>query len=192
MESTYDVIVLGVGAMGSAAAFELTRRGRKVLGLEQYSFVHDKGSSHGQTRIIRTAYFEHPDYVPLAKRAYQRWYELEQLQGTHLFTECGCLNIGKPEGELVAGVRKAAELHHLPIELLTADDLRKRYPMFRFKDDYLGVLERDAGFLYVEDSVRAHVEAARMAGADLHENEPVICWEATSGEVAVQTEKHRY
>jgi sarcosine oxidase len=192
MESTYDVIVLGIGAMGSAAAFELARRGRRVLGLEQYSFAHDKGSSHGQTRIIRTAYFEHPDYVPLAKRAYERWYELEQLRGTHLFTECGCLNIGKPDGELVAGVRKAAELHRLPIEVLTAAERRRRFPVFQFADDYIAVLEREAGFLYVEDCVRAHVEAARSAGADLHDNEPVISWEATSSGVTVQTEKHRY
>src|SRR5262249_41545966 len=192
MESTYDVIVLGVGAMGSAAAFELTRRGRKVLGLEQFSFVHDKGSSHGQTRIIRKAYFEHPDYVPLACRAYERWYDLEQRQGVHLFTECGCVNLGKPEGELVAGVRKAAELHHLPIEVLSPKDLRQRYPQFRFSDDYLGVLERDAGFLYVEDCVKAHIDAARALAADLHDNEPVLSWEATPRGVTVKTQRQQY
>src|SRR5271169_3095468 len=94
----YDAIVLGVGGMGSAAAFELARRGRRVLGLEQFALGHDRGSSHGQTRVIRKAYFENPQYVPLLHRAYERWYDLEQRSGRHLFTECGCLSIGPPDG----------------------------------------------------------------------------------------------
>src|SRR5580693_6779259 len=97
----FDAIVLGVGGMGSAAVFELARRGLKVLGLEQFSCVHDRGSSHGNTRVIRTAYYEHPNYVPLAKRSFERWYDLEQLCGRHLLTECGCLNIGLPDSELI-------------------------------------------------------------------------------------------
>src|SRR5580704_19016352 len=105
MHGNFDVIVLGVGGMGSAACFELARRGRRVLGLEQFPLVHSRGSSHGHTRIIRTAYAEHPGYVPLAKRAFERWYELEQLTGKHLLTECPCLNAGIPGSELVEGVR---------------------------------------------------------------------------------------
>src|SRR5437868_6077464 len=96
-----DVIVLGAGGMGSAAAFELARRGRRVLVLEQFTPGHDRGSSHGQTRIIRQAYHEHPSYVPLARRAYERWYELEQLRGVHLLTSCGCLSLGRPDGEMI-------------------------------------------------------------------------------------------
>lgn len=190
-DKPYDVIVLGLGAMGSATAFELARRGRRVLGLEQFTLGHDRGSSHGQTRIIRKAYFEHPDYVPLLQRAYQRWYALEQRQGVHLFTECGCLNIGKPDGELVAGVRTAAELHRLPIENVTAAELRQRFP-FRFADDYVGVLERDAGFLYVEDCVRAHLEAAKTLGAELRGNETVVSWEATDNGVTVRTPQRTF
>src|SRR3954447_16511418 len=110
---TYDVIVLGVGGMGSAACFELARRGRRVLGLEQYPLVHSRGSSHGHTRIIRTAYYEHPDYVPLVRRAFDRWYELEQLTGRHLVTECECLNVGGPGSELVEGVRASVREHGL-------------------------------------------------------------------------------
>ena len=94
--NSFDIIVLGVGGMGSAACFELARRGHRVLGLEQFSLVHDRGSSHGQTRIIRTAYHEHPDYVPLLRRAFERWYELERIRGAHLLTECGCLAICAP------------------------------------------------------------------------------------------------
>src|SRR5262245_3495581 len=93
----YEVIVLGVGGMGSATCFELARRGRRVLGLEQFALAHDRGSSHGQTRIIRTAYYEHPAYVPLVRRAYERWYELEQLTGKHLLTSCPCLSLGTPD-----------------------------------------------------------------------------------------------
>src|SRR5262245_57093528 len=112
----YDVIVLGVGGMGGSAAAELARRGRRVLGLEQFDLAHDRGSSHGSTRVIRTAYFEHPAYVPLARRSFQLWYELEQRTGRHLLTPCGCLSIGRPGGELIDGVRRAAREHGLAIE----------------------------------------------------------------------------
>src|SRR3954469_21088373 len=155
MSNSFDVIVLGVGGMGSAACFELARRGRRVLGLEQFPLVHARGSSHGHTRIIRTAYYEHPNYVPLLRRAWERWYELEQLTGRHLLTECGCLNAGPADGELVNGVRASAREHGLPVEELTADEIARRYP-FRLPPNFAGVLERQAGFLYVEECVRAH------------------------------------
>src|SRR5947209_14774553 len=141
-DGSYDVIVVGPGGMGSAAAFELARRGRRVLGLEQFAFAHDQGSSHGHTRIIRKAYYEHPDYVPLVCRAYERWYDLEQRTGRHLLTECPCLSIGPPASRLITGVQESADRHRLPVEDLSADDLRRRYPAFRFDDSYVGVLER--------------------------------------------------
>lgn len=94
MTATYDAIVLGVGGMGSAALFELAKRGLRVLGLEQFAVGHDRGSSHGQTRIIRTAYYEHPAYVPLVRRSFAGWYDLEQRTGRHLLTECRCLSVG--------------------------------------------------------------------------------------------------
>jgi sarcosine oxidase len=188
----YDVIILGLGGMGGAAAFELARRGRKVLGLEQFGLVHDRGSSHGLTRIIRKAYFEHPDYVPLLRRAYERWYELEQRLGVHLFTECGCLSIGKPDSELVAGVRQAAEQHHLPVENLDPMQLRQRFPAFQFDDAYVGVLERDAGYLNVEACVQAHLDAARALGADLRGEEPALSWEVAGKGVTVRTAHGSY
>src|SRR5271166_2096069 len=117
-ERRYDTIVLGLGGMGSAAAFELARRGRRVLGLEQFSLVHDRGSSHGHTRIIRKAYFEHPAYVPILQRAYERWYELEQAVGQHPFTECGCLSIGVEGAELIEGIHRSAAEHRLCVEPL--------------------------------------------------------------------------
>src|SRR5439155_5152162 len=113
---TYDVIVIGAGGMGSAAAFELARRGRRVLALEQFALGHDQGSSHGLTRIIRQAYYEHPDYVPLVRAAYGKWYELEQRCGRHLLTNVPCLSLGAADSELITGVRRSAAQHGLPVE----------------------------------------------------------------------------
>src|SRR4051812_40177158 len=136
MVERYDVIVIGLGGMGSAAAFELARRGRRVLGLEQFALGHQRGSSHGSTRIIRKAYYEHPDYVPLVRRAYERWYDLEQRVGRHLLTECDCLSIGQPGGELIEGVRLSAAQHQLPIAEVSSAELRGRYPAFHFGPEY--------------------------------------------------------
>jgi sarcosine oxidase len=191
-DNSYDVIVLGVGGMGSAAAFELARRGRRVLGLEQFSLGHDQGSSHGHTRIIRKAYYEHPDYVPLVLRAYERWRDLERRQGRTLLTECPCLSIGRPDGELIAGVRQSAERHGLPVEHLDAGAMRRCYPAFHFSDEYVGVLEPSAGFLYVDDCVRAYVAEARRLGATIRDDEPVISWKAEGEGVLVETSASRY
>src|SRR5260370_10724482 len=117
-DAIYDVIVLGVGGMGSAALFELARRGRRVLGLEQFGVAHDRGSSHGETRIIRKAYFEHPDYVPLLHRSYDLWHELERETGRKLLHPVGLFIAGNPACESGSGTLLAAERHHLPIERL--------------------------------------------------------------------------
>jgi sarcosine oxidase len=188
----YDAIVLGVGGMGSAALFELARRGRRVLGLEQFALGHDRGSSHGQTRVIRKAYYEHPDYVPLVCRAYEHWYDLEQRCGRQLLVECGCLNIGPPHGELVPGALRAATQHGLPVESFSAEELRRRYPAFRFGDDVAAVLEHEAGFLFVEECVRSHAEQAQRLGAVLHADETVVSWEVTAAGVVVRTARDSY
>lgn len=188
----FDVIVLGVGGMGGAAASELARRGRRVLGLEQFAVGHDRGSSHGSTRVIRTAYYEHPDYVPLARRAFERWHELEQRSGTHLVTKCPCVSIGQPDGELITGVRRAAAEHALMIESLAPADIRKRFPQFRFDDSYVGVLEHEAGFVYVDDCVRAFAADARAHGVTIREGEPVVDWEANPRGVTVRTQQATY
>ena len=191
MPQVFDAIVLGVGGMGSAACFELARRGRSVLGLEQYPLVHDRGSSHGQTRIIRTAYYEHPNYVPLLRRAWVRWYELEQRIGRSLLTECPCLNIGPEGSELIAGVRASAAEHGLAIKNMTASEIGRRTP-FRFPEGYEGVLERQAGFLRVEECVRAHIDAAMALGAEIRAEEPVLEWKVVGDGVEVTTEKETY
>ncbi len=163
-----------------------------MLALEQFALGHDRGSSHGHTRIIRKAYYEHPDYVPLVCRAFERWYDLEQRQGLHLLTEIPCLSIGRAESGMIAGVRASAEQHHLPVEALSAVELRQRFPAFRFDDEYLGVLERSAGFLYVDACVQAHACEAVRLGAAIQDNEPVISWKVNEREVIVQTTADRY
>jgi sarcosine oxidase len=191
-QPAFDVIVIGAGGMGSAAAYELARRGLSVLALEQFPLVHDLGSSHGHTRIIRRAYYEHPGYVPLVRRSFERWHDVEQRTGRHLLTECGCLNVGPADGEVVPGVLASAREHRLAIEHVDAAGLRARFPQFRFDDGYAGVLERDAGFLYVEECVRAHLDAARSLGAAIHSEEPVTAWSATGTDVSVTTTKGTY
>lgn len=191
MATTSDVIVLGVGGMGSAACFELARRGVHVVGLEQFPLAHARGSSHGRTRIIRTAYYEHPDYVPLLRRAWERWYELEQLAGKHLLTECPCLSVGPAGCEVVTGVLAAARQHGLAVEPLTAAEAARRAP-FRFPDDYAGVVEPAAGFLAVEECVTAHALAAIGHGADLRTEEPVRAWAARGTGVEVVTDRDTY
>jgi sarcosine oxidase len=191
-DTAFDVIVLGAGGMGSAAVFELARRGRSVLALEQFPFVHDRGSSHGHTRIIRRAYYEHPAYVPLVQRAFDRWYDLEQRSGRHLLTECPCLSIGPPDGEVVAGVLESAKQHNLAVERLDANELARRYPQFRFDGSFTGVLERDAGFLYVEECVGTQLEQARLLGANLRPEEPVVEWKSDGRSVIVTTTKDTY
>jgi sarcosine oxidase len=188
----FDVIVLGVGGMGSAATFELARRGLSVLGLEQFKLVHELGSSHGQTRIIRTAYHEDPRYVPLVRRAFERWYELERTVGRHLLTRCGCLTFGRADSGMVTGVQQSAREHQLPIEVFSCGELHRRFPQFRLPGDYVGVLEQQAGFLYVEDCVRAHIHAARQHGATIQDEEEVFFWQADTNGVWVTTAKGEY
>src|SRR5207244_13402418 len=127
MLSRFDVIIVGLGAMGSAAAYHLARRGKKVLALDRFAPPHALGSSHGQTRIIREAYFEHPLYVPLIQRAYELWAELEQASGKRLFRQTGGLMVGPPDGVLVSGAQHSAQLHQLPHSMLSADDIRCRF-----------------------------------------------------------------
>lgn len=189
MSDGSDVIVIGLGGMGTAAAWQLARRGAKVLGLEQFRLGHDQGSSHGHTRIIRQAYYEHPDYVPLVRRAYEGWYDLEQRLGVHLLTSCPCLTLGPAGGEMVSGVRRSAAEHSLPVEDLSLAEVTRRHPAFRFTDECaaVGLVEHVAGFLYVDRCVSAMAQEARRLGATLRDGEAVVGWESSSSGVTVRT-----
>jgi sarcosine oxidase len=189
---TFDTIILGLGAMGSAAAEACARAGRKVLGLEQFDFVHDRGSSHGQSRIIREVYYEHPAYVPLVQEAFQRWVDLEQRAGVRLLTRCPCANIGPPDSEIIRGVQAATRAHGLAAETWDARTLRERLPQFTLPNDYVTVVEVNAGWLQVEDCVRAQLEQARLHGAELHEQERVITWTSRGASIEVRSERDVY
>lgn len=190
--ANYDVIVIGAGGMGSAVAYELARRGRSVLALEQFHLAHPFGSSHGHTRIIRKAYYEHADYVPLLHRAFERWHDLEQRTGKHLLTQCGCLSLGTMQSPVVNGVLSAASQHRLDVEYLDAAGLKSAYPQFTMPADYVGVWERAAGFLFVEECVQAHLDAAIDFGADIHVEEFVTDWAVAGDSVEVTTSAGTY
>jgi sarcosine oxidase len=188
----YDVIVAGLGGMGSSAAYHLASRGKRVLGLEQHTPAHDKGSSHGQSRIIRLAYSEDPAYVPLVLRAYELWEQLERETGEDLMTITGGLMIGPPGSRYFEGSKESAERYDLPYEALDAAELKKRYPVFRPTPDTVALFEERAGFLRPEACVRAHLDRAASLGADLRFEEEILAWEPTPSGVLVETTSETY
>jgi sarcosine oxidase len=188
----YDVIVAGLGGMGSSAAYHLASRGKRVLGLEQHTPAHDKGSSHGQSRIIRLAYSEDPAYVPLVLRAYELWEQLERETGEDLMTITGGLMIGPPGSRYFEGSKESAERYDLPYEALDAAELKKRYPVFRPTPDTVALFEERAGFLRPEACVRAHLDRAASLGADLRFEEEILAWEPTPSGVLVETSSETY
>jgi len=167
MATEYDVIVIGLGGMGSAAAYHLAKRGMRVLGIEQFTPAHTFGSSHGGSRIIRKAYFESPAYVPLLVRAYQLWDEQSAAFGEQLFVRCGALMMGDRQSPVVAGALASAEQWGLPYELLDAAEVRRRFPQFRLPAGQWALYEADAGYARPEAAVLANLEMAIDADAEL-------------------------
>lgn len=194
----YDAIVCGLGGMGSAAAYHLALRGRSVLGIEQFTPAHARGSSHGQTRLIRQAYFEHPQYVPLVTRAYELWSRLNEETSRDVLTITGGLFIGSPDCELIAGGLRSAKEHALPYEMLTAREIRRRFPQFDPSDDLVGYYEARTGFVRPEEAVTAHLERARELGAALRFEETVLRWgnvspqKGVDGLIQVETTQGTY
>ena len=189
MRPTFDVAVIGLGAMGSASAWQLSKRGRRVVGFDKFHPPHNLGSSTGKTRIIREAYWESPFYVPIVRRAYELWDELEKRSGKHLLTRTGGLVLGDPTGPLVSGAVQSARAHDVPFEELTAAEVRKRYPAFRPREGLVGIVEPRAGVLIPEDSIAAMLEQAASHGAELHYDEPVLSWMADGDGYELRTAK---
>ena len=192
--TTYDVIVTGLGGMGSAAAFHLASCGQKVLGLEQFHPVHDRGSSHGGSRIIRQAYHENPAYVPLVQRAYELWEKLQRDVEQPILRLTGGLMVGAAQSQIVTGTLASAHEHQLPHETLTSAEIQRRFPALRPRPSDVGVFENRAGFVRPELAVQAHLELAAAKGAELHFDEPIVRWSASpTGEgVEVVTGKASY
>jgi sarcosine oxidase len=209
---TYDVIVVGLGAMGSATSYHLARRGLRVLGIDRHAPPHDMGSSHGLTRIIREAYYEHPLYVPLVRRAFELWTELEPEATNErtpdtapsglspvslpassfpptppLLVRNGGLTIGRPDSSLVRGALLSAREHAVPHEVLTRDEMHERFPLFELVDDWIAVFEPGAGFVRPEACIAKHLERARECGAVLQLETAVTGWQGAGPGLRVQT-----
>ncbi|PYE13274.1 monomeric sarcosine oxidase [Williamsia limnetica] len=190
--TTYDVIVLGLGGMGSAAAYHLASRGARVLGLERFTPAHDQGSSHGGSRIIRQSYFEDPAYVPLLLRSYELWEKLKQDSEIDVYSITGGLFMGPEESMTFSGSRRASEQWGLAHEVLTDREVHRRFPAFDPAPGHMAVYERMAGFARPESTVQAHIGLAQQAGAELHFGEPVTLWSDTGDGVLVTTEAGTY
>ncbi|HEX5818226.1 MAG TPA: N-methyl-L-tryptophan oxidase [Gemmatimonadales bacterium] len=188
MSAAYDVIVAGLGAMGSAALHQLARRGHRVLGLDRFAPPHALGSSHGRSRIIREAYYEDPRYVPLVQRAYECWADLEAASGVTVFRRTGGLTLGPAGGELAEGARRSAAMHRLPHELLSAAEIRRRVPALQPDDDMIGVWEPRAGVLAPEAAIGAALAMARRHGAEVRLDTALRSWRAAADHVEVLTD----
>jgi sarcosine oxidase len=189
----FDTIVVGVGGMGSATVYELAKRGRRVLGLEQFDIPHSRGSSHGYTRIIRLPYYEHPAYVPLLLRAYDLWDEIQARAGEQLLYITGSLDAGPEDDWVFKGALQSATLYNLPHEVLTSADITRRFPGYRLPPETMGLLQPRGGFLTPERCIVAYANVAMSLGAEIHGRETVQSFAATSqGGVRVTTDRRVY
>jgi sarcosine oxidase len=175
----YDVFIAGLGAMGGALARSLAKAGARVIGCDRYEPPHNLGSSHGESRIIRAAYFEDPVYVPLAQQAFADWRALERETGRSLLRITGGLNIGRADGMLVTGALLSARQHGLTHEVLPTEGIRRRHPGLRVRPDHVAVYEPEAGILDPEACVAAQLQSAQQSGAELHYGEQLVGWERT-------------
>jgi sarcosine oxidase len=182
----YDVVVVGVGGMGSAALYHLARRGKRVLGLERFDLLHEHGSSHGLTRIIRLAYFEHPDYVPLLRRAYELWRELEPETGEQLLHTTGIIEGGP---EILDGVLRSCAAHDIEHEVLNGVEVAARFPAFDLPPEMEVAYQADGGFVVPERCIVAHVEGALARGATLRARERVLEWDERANGIRIRTDR---
>jgi sarcosine oxidase len=191
-KNNFDVIVIGVGSMGGAACFQLAGRGARVLGLERFDIPNAMGSAAGFSRMIRLAYFEHPDYVPLLRRSYQLWKELSADLGRDIIHITGGLMLGPPGATVLEGSLRSVRQHDLPHELMDAAEAMKRYPQFRLPENYRVLHDHMAGLVIPERAVAGYSELAMRRGAELHGHEPVVSWTSTNQGVTVRTTKATY
>lgn len=193
MREPYDAIVIGVGGMGSAALYQLARRGKRVLGIDRFDIPNTMGSSHGVNRIIRLAYFEHPTYVPLLRRAYELWRQVETEFDEQLLYITGSLDVGRPGSQVLDGSLQSCEAHGLAHEFLSTEEVVARFPAYKLPEGFKAVWQPDGGFVLSERAIVAHVTQAQAAGAEVRRNEAVVAWEVDgNGIVAVATDRGAY
>ena len=192
MHNSYNVAIIGAGAMGSAAAYHLSKTGKKILILDRFNPPHNLGSSHGQSRIIREAYFESPVYVPLVQQAYKLWYQLEKESNKKLLLKTGGLMLGMPNSKVVQGAMQSAIEHQLPYEYLNCHEIKKRFPGFNPTEETVGIYEQNAGILFPEECIQTNIELAKKANTDFRFNEVVTNVIANNNEVEIITGKEKY
>ena len=188
----FDAIVVGVGGMGSSTAYHLARRGKRVLGLERFGVPHSMGSSHGHTRIIRLAYYEHPSYVLLLRRAYELWREIQSQAGERLLHITSSIDAGPEDSWVFKGSWESCRLHDLPHEVFTGAELKRRHPGYNLPPDHLALVQPEGGFLAPERCIVSYVMAAQARGAEIHGHEQVLEWEPLEGGVRVRTDRGTY
>lgn len=188
----FDVIVIGVGSMGAPACYHLARNGHKVLGIEQFDISHDQGSHAGQSRIIRMAYFEHPDYVPLLQRSYENWKSLEKQTKAKVFENCGLAYFGRPDSDFIKGIKKSSELYDVPIARSSPDKAKSLFPAFSVPDDFEVIYEPNAGFIAPERAILLYTQLAMENGATIKTRTRVQQWKQEGGKISVQTDGGTY
>ncbi len=188
----FDVIVIGIGSMGSSACWFLAQRGHSVLGLEQFGISHERGSHTGQSRIIRKAYFEHPDYVPLLERAYNNWKDLENQTGSRIYERTGIVYMGRSDTEVMKGIRESASIYDVFIQHPSLTHAREQFPAFRIPGDFEVIVEPDAGFVTPERAISLYAEEATKKGAVINIHETVKEWRQGPGEIKVTSDRGVY
>ncbi len=186
-QQTYDVIVLGLGGMGSAALYRLAELGARVCGVERHGIAHDRGSSHGHARMFRKAYFEHPSYLPLLERAHSQWLKLEEACGKELFVPSGLILSGVPESPLIRGLDACYSAHELPHRKMSAAETMREFPQFTLPPDHVVYHDPEAGYLLPEACIEQHVALAQQQGADLLIHEDAVAWRSDGASVTVTT-----
>lgn len=192
MNYQFDYIVIGVGSMGSSTCYHLAKSGASVLGIEQFELAHEKGAHSGQSRIVRKAYFEHPDYIPLLERAYQNWEEIELVSGNKVYHPTGLFYTGPKGHPIIENIRAAAKTYNIPLLDSTQQDEISILPLFTVPDDYEWIYEPEAGFVVTEKTILTYVEQAKKLGAEIHQQEKVIDWRIKDDGVEVRTDKGEY
>ena len=192
LNDQYDVIVIGIGGMGSATVYQIARSGKRVLGIERFGIPHEMGSSHGLTRIIRLAFYEGPQYVPLGRRAYELWRELEDRLREQILYVTGSVHAGPVDSQDFASTAESCVAQNVAHEILTSAELTARWPGYQLPSESMAVIQPDGGFLVPERCIEGYVAIAREEGAEVHENEQVLLWEPSGNGVRVVTDKGEY
>jgi len=188
---TFDIIILGAGTMGSAASYFLSKEKLRVLAIDQFSPPHEKGSHTGQSRIIRKAYFEHPDYVPLLNRAYENWRAVEFVFGKQLYHETGIAYFGRPNSEIIEGSRSSARLYNIPLVERSAQTYASSL-QFSIPQDFQAFTEPEAGFLLPDVAITAFITLAKKNGVAFVTDQSVVEWKADQTGVTVKTQRDTY